>query len=292
MESSNQKQSLKILTQYLISCVSFALFVWVLTYFLNIELFTAVGFSVLLLIHELGHVVALKQLNKKVEGMYFLPFLGAIVTTKDEFKSLNEYAYFKYLGPLLGTLGVLMVLVLYYFTNDTRLLGWVYGGAIVNGINMIPITLLDGYGILKGVSKHFKWLGLSILIVAGFFILKEYTFTLFFLLIFTLFSEDDVEDTGYKLHEITLAVIFILGMILVLAIDYDANATNIVYIVLSFYVVGVYLKSTLWKDEKVIVKKTIALETLTYKEKYGWGIRWFLLSCLLVGLIIFTHNLP
>jgi|GEM_PF-1674590 len=289
MESSNQKQSLKILTQYFISCASFALFAWVLIYFLNLELFTAVGFSVLLLVHELGHVVALKQLNKKVEGMYFLPFMGAVVTTKDEFKSLNEYAYFKYLGPLLGTLGVLMVLVLYYVTGDTRLLGLVYVGSIVNGVNMIPVTLLDGYGILKGVSKHFKWLGLSILIVVGFFILKEYTLTLFFLLIFTLFSEDDVEATGYKIHEITLAVIFILGMILVLAIDYNTNVTNIVYILLSLYIVGVYLKSTLWKDEKVIVKKTTALKTLTYKEKFTWILRWFLLSSIIVGLIIFIE---
>src|SRR3989344_5889474 len=128
---------------FLISIASFAIFVMGLYFLADFGLFFAVGFGVLLLIHELGHVFALNKLEGTIKGVYFFPFVGAIVASNKKLNTENAYAYFKYLGPLAGTLGVLATLLIFFFLKDPRFLNLVFAGAILNLINMIPLTLLD-----------------------------------------------------------------------------------------------------------------------------------------------------
>ena len=130
---------------FLISLSSFAIFIIGLYFLAGLELFYAVGFGILLLVHELGHVFALNKMEGTIRGVYFFPFIGAIVVSDKKLKTEDEHAYFKYLGPLVGTFGVLITLGLFLFLEDQRFLNMVFTGSILNLINMITVTLLDGY---------------------------------------------------------------------------------------------------------------------------------------------------
>jgi len=276
---------------FLISIASFVIFVMGLYFLADLELFFAVGFGILLLIHELGHVFALNKLEGTIRGVYFFPFVGAFVTNDKKLNTENEHAHFKYLGPFTGTLGVLVTLLIFFFLKDQRFLNLVFAGAILNLINMIPITLLDGYGVLRGAIKHVKWVGFLMLIIVGVFIFHEYIFTLFFLLIFTLFSDLPTEKaTGFKLHEVILASIFMLIMIILTIIDKEYLVWNMPLVLLSIYIFGVYIKSTCFDNEKEQDDQPQLLP-LTKKEKLLWVTRWLLLTVILLVVAFYSNYL-
>ena len=65
----------------------------------------AIGFVVLIFVHEMGHVIALRREGIKASAPMFIPFLGAAIFAK----SLGEDALARPAwaspGPILGTLG-------------------------------------------------------------------------------------------------------------------------------------------------------------------------------------------
>ena len=279
--------------KFLISIASFAIFVMGLYFLADFGLFFAVGFGVLLLIHELGHVFALNKLEGTIKGVYFFPFVGAIVASDKKLKTENEYAYFKYLGPLAGTLGVLATLLIFFFLKDQRFLNLVFAGAILNLINMIPLTLLDGYGILRGSIKYVEWVGFLILVIVGVFIFHEYILTLFFLIIFTLFTDSPTEKaTGFKLYEVILASVFLLTMAVLTIIDSESLVWNIPLIVFSIYMFGAYIKFTCFdsKKEQNDQQNTQQLLPLTKKEKLLWVTRWSLLTLVLFVVAFYSKG--
>ncbi len=279
----------KIITHFF-SITSFAIFIAGLYFLADTGLFLAIGFGILLLIHELGHVLALKRLGMATRGVYFLPFVGAFVPAKEQFTTDNDYAYFKYLGLLTGTLGVLIALLLFFFFKDQRLLYLVFAGAILNLVNLTPITFLDGHGMLRGVIKRAEWIGFLIAIIAGFFVFQEYMLTLLFLVIFILFSDSPTEEaTGYQHHEVILASAFILAMIFLTIKQGEPFVWNISYIVLSIYLFGAYIKATCFnnKQEQTSSKKL----PLTKKQRLLWGSRWLSLATILLVTAFYADYL-
>ena len=270
-----------------ISIASFAIFIGL--YFLaGLELFYAVGFGILLLVHELGHVFALNKVEGTIRGVYFFPFVGAIVASDKKLKTENEHAYFKYLGPLAGTFGVLITLGLFLFLKDEKFLNLVFAGSILNLINMIPVTLLDGYGILRGSIKYVEWIGFLILIIFGFFVFQEYILTLFFLIIFTLFSDSPTKEaTGFKIYEVVLASIFMLAMVILTIADRESLVWNVPLVVLSVYLLGIYIKSTCF-DKKNTQQNDLKLTPLTKKGKIVWITKYTLLAFVLFALVFYS----
>ncbi len=274
----------------LVSIFSFSIFIAGLYYLGDFGFFISAGFGLLLLVHELGHVLALKRLGMTTRGVYFLPFVGALVSTKQEFESDNDYAYFKYLGPFTGTLGALSALILFFIFKNQEFLYLVFAGSILNLINLTPITFLDGHGILRGVIKHAEWVGFLITIVAGFIVFKEYILTLFLLVIFTLFSDSPTKEaTGYKRHEVILASIFILAMIFFTITRKDSMMWNIPLILLSFYLFGVYIRATCFDKQQE--QKMHKRPPLTKDQRVLWGGRWLSLTVILTAAAFYANYL-
>ncbi|MBE0341963.1 site-2 protease family protein, partial [Paenibacillus sp. 28ISP30-2] len=65
----------------------------------------AVGFVLLLFVHELGHVWAAKRKGLPVSAPLFIPFLGALITMKRHPLDAQTEAYVAMGGPFLGTVG-------------------------------------------------------------------------------------------------------------------------------------------------------------------------------------------
>ena len=67
----------------------------------------AVGFVLLLLVHEMGHVIQLRREGIEASAPMFIPFLGAVVAAKSLGDDAAAEARVGLAGPVLGTLGAI-----------------------------------------------------------------------------------------------------------------------------------------------------------------------------------------
>jgi Zn-dependent protease len=145
----------------------------------------AVGFVLLLLIHELGHVIAAKQKGLPVSAPLFIPFLGALITMKRQPLDAKTEAYIAFGGPLLGTIGAVAVFGAAYSLDSPLLYSLAYVGFFLNLINLLPIHPLDGGRIATAVTR---WLWLVGLI--GGLVVIIYMGSILFMIIWGLFAYD------------------------------------------------------------------------------------------------------
>ncbi|MGZ5319947.1 MAG: site-2 protease family protein, partial [Solirubrobacterales bacterium] len=78
----------------------------------------AVGFVLLLLLHELGHVIQLRREGVEASAPMFIPFLGAVISAKSLGKDAAAEARVGLAGPILGTIATLVPLGLWLATGD------------------------------------------------------------------------------------------------------------------------------------------------------------------------------
>lgn len=124
----------------------------------------AFGFVLLLFVHEMGHYIAARREGLSVGAPVFIPFLGAWVALKDQPLSASQEAYIGLAGPLVGSLGALIVFFLARNFDSTLLLAISYSGFFLNLINLVPILPFDGGRITAAISPKIWYLGIPVLI--------------------------------------------------------------------------------------------------------------------------------
>lgn len=124
----------------------------------------AVGFVVLLLIHELGHYIAARRRGLDVGAPTFIPFVGAWIELKSLPHDAETEAYIGMAGPLIGSLGALACFYLGRIEDSTLLLALAYSGFFLNLFNLIPLAPFDGGRITAAISPKLWLLGVPILI--------------------------------------------------------------------------------------------------------------------------------
>jgi Zn-dependent protease len=127
----------------------------------------AVGLVVMIFVHEMGHVVEIRRQGMAATAPIFIPFFGAAIFQRSHAQSPMRQAQIGIAGPIAGTIGATVALVLYGETHWVVLLVWAYYGFLINLFNMIPFGMLDGGWILAPVSKWIQVAGL--LVLAGLF---------------------------------------------------------------------------------------------------------------------------
>ena len=65
----------------------------------------ALGFVLLIFVHELGHLLAARKCGLKVGAPVFIPFMGALIALKEAPRDAWIEAQVGIGGPMLGTLG-------------------------------------------------------------------------------------------------------------------------------------------------------------------------------------------
>src|SRR6185436_6570144 len=104
----------------------------------------AVGFVLLIFVHEMGHYLAARQRGLDVGAPTFIPFVGAWIEMKQRPHNVETEAYVGLAGPLVGTLGALVCYFAGRHLNNQLLLALAYSGFILNLFNLIPVSPLDG----------------------------------------------------------------------------------------------------------------------------------------------------
>lgn len=117
-------------------------------YALLFPVWFAVGFVVLIWVHEMGHVLQLKREGIAASAPMFIPFLGAFVAMKQMPKDVLAEARVGLAGPVLGSLGALGAWGIYELTQEPLFLGLAYIGFFLNLFNLLPMLPLDGGGPL------------------------------------------------------------------------------------------------------------------------------------------------
>lgn len=124
----------------------------------------AVALVYLIFVHEMGHLIAARQKGIKTSPAVFIPFVGAMISMKDQPRSAQTEAYIAYGGPLLGTVAFLPAVLLYPFTEDPFLALIITLGAFINLFNLFPVSPLDGGRIVTVLSTKIWFFGLIALI--------------------------------------------------------------------------------------------------------------------------------
>ncbi len=124
----------------------------------------AVGFVLLLLVHEMGHYVVARRLGMNVGLPTFIPFVGAWIELKEQPLSVEQEAKIAFAGPFYGTLGAVLALALALNQGSALLMALAYAGFFLNLFNLIPISPFDGGRIVAILSPRVWLIGLPILL--------------------------------------------------------------------------------------------------------------------------------
>lgn len=124
----------------------------------------AVGFVLLIFIHEMGHYIAARRRGLAVGAPTFIPFVGAWIQLKDLPHDAETEAYVGLAGPFVGTLGALVCFYLARETDSQLLLALSYSGFFLNLFNLIPLSPFDGGRVTAVLSPKLWLIGAPILV--------------------------------------------------------------------------------------------------------------------------------
>jgi Zn-dependent protease len=110
------------------------------------------GFVLLILVHELGHVVEARRQGVPVTLPTFIPFIGAFVTVRQGGIAPWRSALISLAGPFVGGLGAAAVWAAGSAQNTTWLVVLANIGFLLNAFNLLPIGFLDGGTIFRSIS--------------------------------------------------------------------------------------------------------------------------------------------
>jgi Zn-dependent protease len=124
----------------------------------------AIGFVVLLFVHEMGHVIQLRREGLKATAPMFIPFLGAVVMAKSLGENALAEARVGLAGPVLGTIGAGVCLAIAEAVNSDLLRALAYIGFFLNLINLIPLVPFDGGRAMAAMAPALWFVGLGAMV--------------------------------------------------------------------------------------------------------------------------------
>jgi Zn-dependent protease len=124
----------------------------------------AIGFVVLIFVHEMGHLLAAQQFGLRASAPVFIPFLGAHILLKDQPPNAWVESVVGIGGPVLGSLGAGVCYLIHVATGDPLYARIAYVGFWLNLFNLAPIGFLDGGRIVTALSP---WLWIVGYLVMG-----------------------------------------------------------------------------------------------------------------------------
>jgi len=121
----------------------------------------AVGFVVLLFVHEMGHVIALRREGIKASAPMFIPFLGALISARSLGDNATAEARVGLAGPILGSIGAAACIVVWHATGNDLWRALAFTGFFLNLFNLVPLVPLDGGRAMAAMAPWMWAVGLA-----------------------------------------------------------------------------------------------------------------------------------
>jgi Zn-dependent protease len=172
----------------------------------------AVGFVLLIFVHECGHLLVARRLGLRVGAPMFIPFVGALIMLKEMPRNAWMEAQVGIGGPMLGTVGAAVCYGIYCATGNGLFGALAYTGFFINLFNLAPIGFLDGGRIVTALSP---WLWLVGTVIMGFMMFVHFNILLLIIFVvslprlFSLFRKKSTEEARY--FEVTPLQRWIMG---------------------------------------------------------------------------------
>jgi Zn-dependent protease len=251
----------------------------------------AFSFVAMLMVHELGHVAALRSKGIKASLPVFVPFVGAAVFTP-RFDRPKDEAYVALAGPFIGSLGAFGVLAI-ALTLPSRpefLLLLAYTALLINAINLLPIPPLDGGRVAKLAGPWYPRIALVTLVVL--LVVVKSPFILLIAIILT--SEMNFSYTRRLVFGVFLEM-GLLGMWKFGIGEHMPLWGWVMYLVAATFINGMTAFEV--RNEKkygvYYPRSTDSMrensDSLTNNERMGWLGAWVGLAAVLVYLIVWIH---
>jgi len=112
-----------------------------------------IGFAVLILVHELGHFIALKRRGLTADLPMFIPGVGAFVRWTAVGVTADTRALISLAGPLAGAFGASVCGLIWLQTQDRLWVALASFSAFINLMNLIPVWRLDGAQAIAAVTR-------------------------------------------------------------------------------------------------------------------------------------------
>jgi Zn-dependent protease len=160
----------------------------------------AVGFVLLLMLHECGHLIVAKKFGLKVSAPMFIPFVGAFILLKEAPRNAWMEACVGIGGPMFGSLAALLGHAAGIHFGAPLLIALAWSGYFLNLFNLAPVGMLDGGRIVTALSP---WLWLPGFVLLGWLGWTHPNIIIWILLlmslprIFSLFRKRSEEEQRY-----------------------------------------------------------------------------------------------
>lgn len=158
-------------TKFILVGASFAAYAYIFTWQFAVIILS------MLIVHEYGHIWAMQRCGIKTKGIYLIPFVGGLAVSDGMAKSRWDEVYIALMGPIFGLALSVVSLVIYYATANPLFAATASWMAMVNIINLFPITPLDGGRVLKAVTLSIdQRVGFAYMLLALFAMLAAVVF--------------------------------------------------------------------------------------------------------------------
>lgn len=192
----------------------------------------ALGFVVLLFIHEMGHVLQLRREGIEASAPLFVPFMGAVVWSKSLGGDALAEARVGLAGPVLGSLGAAACIPLADATGNEMFRALAFTGFFLNLFNLLPVVPLDGGRAMAAMSPWMWFAGLFGIVLLVFVAPNPIILLIALMAGFETYrrwkalKEGDEETRAYyrvrPRHRLMVAAVY-LGLIALLVVGMDAT---------------------------------------------------------------------
>ena len=197
-------------------------------------LWYAVGFVLLIFVHEMGHVVVLRHEGIPASAPVFIPFVGAFIAMRGRPRDAYVEAKVGIGGPIAGSIAAWAVLAAGVATDQRLLVTLGHAGILLNLFNLIPVSPLDGGRIAGAFTRTFWIVGYALGVVALLLTRSPILLLVLGVGLFTLWQRWKHPVPGY--HDIPRSAriamglgyaLLVLALVLTLPIGFESHPATI-----------------------------------------------------------------
>jgi Zn-dependent protease len=112
-----------------------------------------IGLALLIMVHELGHLIAVRIRGLAADLPMFIPGFGAYVRWAAAGVTPDTRALVSLAGPLAGTLGSVVCVLIWWQTGRSLWMSLASFSAFINLMNLIPVWTLDGGQAMVAINR-------------------------------------------------------------------------------------------------------------------------------------------
>jgi Zn-dependent protease len=194
----------------------------------------AVGFVVLLLVHEMGHVIALRREGIKASAPMFIPFLGAMISARSLGDNALAEARVGLAGPVLGSIGAAACIAIWHATGNDMWRALAFTGFFLNLFNLLPVVPLDGGRAMAAMAPWMWFVGFAAMIPLAIIFPNPIIFIILVLAGYETYKRWNLRKHGgeqqkayYRVKPLDRALVAVVYLSLIALLVVGMHATNL-----------------------------------------------------------------